>query len=56
MYFEHHRFLRKHHHYRKLKKAFNGCVEHRPRPKILTGSEVYNKVKNIDYSIWEERL
>ncbi|XP_074283166.1 uncharacterized protein LOC141607711 [Silene latifolia] len=40
-------FLDEDHSYRRLQKVFNGKVEHRPLPKILTGHEVYEKVKSI---------
>lgn len=47
VYMGHRRFLPMDHHYRKQQKAFNGFSEHRPRPKILSGREVYEKVKDI---------
>ncbi|XP_074300612.1 uncharacterized protein LOC141631904 [Silene latifolia] len=41
------RFLEHDHSYRRHQKAFNGKPEHRPPPKILTGHEVYQRVKDI---------
>ncbi|XP_074299803.1 uncharacterized protein LOC141630971 [Silene latifolia] len=41
------RFLEHDHSYRRQQKAFNGKPEHRPPPKILTGHEVYQRVKDI---------
>ncbi|XP_074297599.1 uncharacterized protein LOC141628340 [Silene latifolia] len=41
------RFLHEDHSYRRQQKAFNRKAKHRPPPKILTGHEVYEKVKSI---------
>ncbi|XP_074291434.1 uncharacterized protein LOC141618227 [Silene latifolia] len=46
-YLGYRRFLEEDHSYRRQQKAFNGKPEHRPPPKILTGNEVYEKVKDI---------
>ncbi|XP_074293482.1 uncharacterized protein LOC141620536 [Silene latifolia] len=46
-YLGYRRFLEDDHSYRRQQKAFNGKPEHRPPPKILTGNEVYEKVKDI---------
>ncbi|XP_074283399.1 uncharacterized protein LOC141607949 [Silene latifolia] len=46
-YLGYRRFLDEDHSYRRQQKAFNGKAEHRPPPKILTGHEVYEKVKDI---------
>jgi len=37
----HRRFLKPHHPYRRLKKAFNGSQEHETVPILLTGDEVF---------------
>ncbi|XP_074278478.1 uncharacterized protein LOC141602067 [Silene latifolia] len=42
------RMLRRSHPYRKKMKPFNGKQELRNPPKILSGKEVYEKVKNIE--------
>ncbi|XP_074314047.1 uncharacterized protein LOC141649251 [Silene latifolia] len=42
------RLLRRSHPYRKKMKPFNGKQELRNPPKILSGKEVYEKVKNIE--------
>ncbi|XP_074297804.1 uncharacterized protein LOC141628581 [Silene latifolia] len=41
------RFLEEDHSYRKLQKAFNGKPDNRPCPKLLTGHDVYQRVKDI---------
>jgi len=41
VYLRHHRFLRSHHPYQRLKKAFNGHQETSGPPTPLTGVEVY---------------
>ncbi|XP_074300759.1 uncharacterized protein LOC141632075 [Silene latifolia] len=46
-YLGYRRFLEEDHSYRRQQKVFNGKPEHRPPPKILTGNEVYEKVKDI---------
>ena len=50
VYLRHRRFLRSHHPYRRLKKAFNGHQEGSGPPTPLTGVEVYEKVNNIDHT------
>jgi len=50
IYLRHRRFLRSHHPYRRLKKAFNGHQKARGPPTPLTGVEVYEKVNNIDHT------
>ena len=42
-------FLDKNHSWRKDKKSFDGQVEHRPEPKDLSGSDVYNWVKSLSH-------
>ncbi|XP_027922610.1 uncharacterized protein LOC114180495 [Vigna unguiculata] len=46
-YLGHRRFLSTNHPYRKLKKAFNGCQENELAPMVLSGSQVYERVKDI---------
>ncbi|XP_074291208.1 uncharacterized protein LOC141617979 [Silene latifolia] len=41
------RFLDEDHFYRRQQKPFNGKPEHRPCPKILSGHDVYERVKDI---------
>jgi len=50
IYLPHKRFLRSHHPYRKLKKAFNGHQETDIAPTPLTGVEIYEKINNIDHT------
>ena len=50
VYLWHRRFVRSHHPYRRLKKAFNGHQEGSGPPTPLTGVEVYEKVNNIDHT------
>ena len=50
VYLCHRRYLPHNHSYRKQKKAFNGEQEFRRRPTILSGEEVFEKVKNIKLS------
>jgi len=50
IYLRYRRFLRSHHPYRRLKKAFNGHQETNGPPTPLTGVEVYEKVNNIDHT------
>ncbi|KAL9227054.1 hypothetical protein vseg_002793 [Gypsophila vaccaria] len=47
VYYDHRSFLPRDHEYRKLKKAFNGEQNFESRPKIFTGQEVVEKVKDI---------
>ncbi|XP_074289447.1 uncharacterized protein LOC141614599 [Silene latifolia] len=47
IYLDNRRFLLYGHSYRKLKRAFNGEQENKGRPRVLTGVEVFEKVKNI---------
>jgi len=44
------RFLRSHHPYRRLKKAFNGHQKTVSLPTPLTSVEVYEKVNNIGHT------
>ncbi|XP_048498028.1 uncharacterized protein LOC125496571 [Beta vulgaris subsp. vulgaris] len=44
----HRRFLPYDHPYRKLKKAFDGQQELRGRPRVLSGTEVFEKVNDIE--------
>ena len=48
VYLGHRRFLPRDHHYRKLKKAFNGLTENVVAPAPSTGVEIYEKVKNLN--------
>jgi len=50
IYLRHRRFLRSHHPYRRLRKAFNGHQEASGPQTPLTGDEVYEKVNNIDHT------
>jgi len=50
VYLRHQKFLRSHHSYRRLKKAFNGHQETSSLPTPLTSVEVYEKVSNIDHT------
>jgi len=50
IYLQHQRFLRGHHPYQRLKKAFNGHQETDNPPTPLIGVEVYEKVNNIDHT------
>jgi len=50
VYLRHRRFLRSHHPYQRLKKAFNGHQEASGSPTPLTDVEVYEKVNNIDHT------
>ena len=50
VYLRHRRFLRSHHPYQRLKKAFNGHQETSGPPTPLTVVEVYEKVNNIDHT------
>ncbi|XP_052724058.1 uncharacterized protein LOC128193906 [Vigna angularis] len=47
VYLGHRRFLSTNHPYRKLKKAFDGCQENELAPMDLSGSQVYERVKDI---------
>ncbi|RYE23815.1 MAG: DUF4218 domain-containing protein [Sphingobacteriaceae bacterium] len=44
----HRRFLPRDHSYRRLKQAFDGNTEERPPPRILSGEDVYEMVKNVN--------
>jgi hypothetical protein len=44
----HRRFLPRDHSYRRLKQAFDGNSEERPPPRILSGEDVYEMVKNVN--------
>ena len=50
IYLLHRRFLRSHHPYQRLEKAFNGHQEASGPPTPLTDVEVYEKVNNIDHT------
>ena len=43
----HRRFLHSSHHYRSLRKAFNGNTEERRPPSYLTGAQLFDKVKDL---------
>lgn len=47
IYLGHRRFLPKNHRYRKQKKAFDGNTEERTAPRILTGDDVFEMVKDV---------
>jgi len=55
IYLRHQRFLRSHHPYRRLKKAFNGHQETDNPPTPLTGVKVYEKVNNIDHTFGKSK-
>ncbi|KAK7346843.1 hypothetical protein VNO80_21366 [Phaseolus coccineus] len=55
VYLRHRRFLRSHHPYRRLKKAFNGHQETSGPPTPLTAAEVYEKVNNIDHTFGKSK-
>ena len=44
----HRRFLNSNHHYRGWRKAFNGETEQGRAPPILTGDQIFEKVKDLD--------
>ena len=48
MYTRHRRFLKPHHPYRRLKKAFNGSQEHETAPILLTGEKVFQRVQHLN--------
>jgi len=48
VYLGHHKFLKKYHPYRRLKKAFNGYLEHDICPSPLSGFQIYEKIKNVN--------
>jgi len=50
IYLRRRRFLRSHHPYSRLKKAFNGHQEASGPPTPLIGDEVYEKVNNIEHT------
>ena len=43
----HRRFLNSNHHYRGWRKAFNGEAEHGRAPHMLTGDQIFEKVKDV---------
>jgi len=47
-YIGHRKFLKCHHPYQRLKKAFNSCQEDRTAPPPLTGDKVYNRVSHVE--------
>ncbi|XP_057806813.1 uncharacterized protein LOC131021574 isoform X3 [Salvia miltiorrhiza] len=53
-YTGHRRFLPDHHPYRRQKKTFNGKNELGPTPNILSGSEVFERVENIN-CVWGKK-
>jgi len=55
VYLWHQRFLRSHHPYWRLKKAFNGHKENVIPPTPLIGVEVYENVNNINHTFGESR-
>jgi len=55
IYLRQRRFLRSHHSYRRLKKAFNGYQETSSSPTPLTGVEVCEKVNNIDHTFGKSK-
>jgi len=55
VYLRHQRFLRSHHPYRRLKKAFNGHQETSSPLTPLTGIEVYEKINNIDHTFGKSK-
>ena len=55
VYLRHQRFLRSHHPYRRLKKAFSEHQEGSGPPTPLTGVEVYEKVNNIDHTFGKSK-
>ena len=48
VYTRHRRFLKPHHLYRRLKKAFNGSQEHEITPMPLTGDQVFQRVQQLN--------
>ncbi|CAH9069052.1 unnamed protein product [Cuscuta europaea] len=66
VYMSHRRFLPRNHRYRALKKAFNGKAEHGVPRRVLSGSEIYDKVKDLNtvfgkpykrnkHSLWKKK-
>ena len=49
VYQGHGRFLHRNHPYRRAKTTFNGCQEFDVEPKPLTGTEILQKTRNINY-------
>jgi len=47
-YTRHHRFLKPHHPYRRLKKAFDGSQEHETATIPLTGEQVFQWVQHLN--------
>ncbi|XP_019154251.1 PREDICTED: uncharacterized protein LOC109150723 [Ipomoea nil] len=50
VYLGHRRFLDRAHPYRRLKKAFNGQQDYTDAPQPMTGIEVYERVKGINFT------
>ena len=48
VYTRHRRFLKPHHPYRRLKKAFNGSQEHENAPVPLTGDQIFQRVQHLN--------
>ena len=48
VYTRHQHFLKPHHLYRRLKKAFNGSQEHENAPTPLTGDQVFQRVQHLN--------
>ena len=48
MYLRHHRYLRKHHPYRKMRAEFDGTIEKDEGPRPYTGKEVHNMAEKIN--------
>ena len=48
VYTRHRRFLKPHHLYRRLKKAFNGSQEHETAPIPLTSEQVFQWVQHLN--------
>ena len=55
VYLRHQSFLKSHHPYQRLKKAFNGHQETSSSLTPLTGIEVYEKVINIDHTFGKSK-
>jgi len=55
IYLRHRRFLKIHHPYQRLKKAFNGHQETGSPPTPLTSVEVYEKINNIDHTFGKSK-
>ena len=48
IYTRHRHFLKPHHPYKRLKKAFNGSQEHETAPILLTGEQVFQRVQHLN--------